>query len=559
MLEKAGKDWRAGLLVALLAFLVYANSLGNGFTWDDKSVILLNPLLRGTPLALFSSIDTTSDAQLLPYYRPLTLLTFLIEEQVHGLTPFAVRLFNVLLHAANAFLVYCLARLLIGDTFAALLAGLLFAVHPLNAEGVDYNAGGRNTLLSCFFILAAYLLYCKSVEKEKVSIALAGALFFLAGLFSKETALMILPFIVAAEIIHFRAPPTGTGLRAAGRLAPYVMGMAAYLLMRWITLSALGIQSGIIPGLSSQTFQSIYLIPSLRERLLDNLYIIPRYLLNVVWPTTLSPRYIVPEDLHLLALPLIVAWLCIGIALGWLVTRGRSRATVFGLFWFIAFWLPVSGIVYFPSAPMADRFMYVPAIGLWIIIADQTARLFSSGYASRRYVMLTAALVLVTLAVLTTVRNADWKSDISLFSRLVEMYPDNPYGHAYLGMGFYAESKRDNRYIDLAEQEFGKAMNVANIYQMEYALTVHIQMGHIRRLRGDYEGALYHYTEALAIYPSDREARLNRGITLENLGRYREAVNDYELLLATPGLSYLEGARSYAEERLRELSKLPGI
>ena len=92
------KELLTGFLVTVVAFLVYANSLGNSFVGDDHSVILHNPLLRGSPLSLFSGIDTTSDTELLPFYRPLTYLTFLIEQRLHGLTPFFVRLFNVLLH-----------------------------------------------------------------------------------------------------------------------------------------------------------------------------------------------------------------------------------------------------------------------------------------------------------------------------------------------------------------------------------------------------------------------------------------------------------------------------
>ena len=105
-------DLLVGLAVAMVAFLVYANSLGNGFVWDDDVVIVANAALKGNALSLFSGIDVARATELNPYYRPLTLLTFLLEERLHGLTPFLVRLFNVLLHAANAFLVYRLRRAL---------------------------------------------------------------------------------------------------------------------------------------------------------------------------------------------------------------------------------------------------------------------------------------------------------------------------------------------------------------------------------------------------------------------------------------------------------------
>lgn len=245
-------DIRFGLLVAAVAFLVYANSLGNGFTLDDDSVILNNPLLKGDILSLFGSIDTTGEAQLLPFYRPFTYLTFMLEWHLHGFNPFFVRLANVLLHSTNAFLVYRLVRNLNRDNiYVALLAGILFAVHPQHSEGVDFNAGGRNTMLACFFSISTYLLHCKSIERKKLCWAFAGAFLFLTGAFSKETALMILPFIFAIEFQTLRKDDPGARLQTFLRLVPYIAAVAFYLVMRWLTLSKLGIQASIIPGIGT--------------------------------------------------------------------------------------------------------------------------------------------------------------------------------------------------------------------------------------------------------------------------------------------------------------------
>ena len=539
-----------GLLVAAVAFFVYANSLVNGFALDDASVILNNPALRGKLSALFNSIDTTSDTQLLPFYRPFTYLTFYTEGRLHGFNPFFIRLFNVLLHSANAFLVYLLARSLMKDTYAALLAGLLFAVHPVHTEGVDFNSGGRNTMLACFFVLMAYLLHLRSIVNRNITGSAAGSVFFLAGLFSKELAFAIFPLIVTQEVTHLHEEPAGSRSRAIIRLLPYVAASGCYLIMRWLTLSRLGIQTGILPGLDSQMLQDLYVIPSITERLMNNVYIIPKYLLTVIFPTALSSRYVVPDDLHLLALPLAAAWLCIIGILGWLLTRGRSRTSLFGLSWLVLFWLPVSGIIYVPGAPLADRFLYIPAIGLWLAAADQVIRLVPADTTVRRQAAIVATLVLVMLASLTMRRNLDWKNDIALYSRFVEQYPDNAYGHAGLGSAYYDRSRDNNHYLDPAEKEFEKALALS---PTPVAFPrVHNQLGHIKQNRGDYEAALNHYSMALAIFPYDKEARINRGITFEKLNRRGDAVADYQLLLRTPGNDYL-GSRQYAEARLRDL------
>ncbi|MBI5740780.1 MAG: glycosyltransferase family 39 protein [Nitrospirae bacterium] len=553
------RDLLYGLLVAIVAFFVYADSLGNGFAMDDFSVILNNPVLRGSPLDLIFSIDTTSDIQPVPYYRPLTYLSFWIEGRLHGFNPFLVRLLNVLLHSANAFFVYRLARGLLQDGRAALFAGLLFAVHPLNSEGVNFNAGGRNTMLACFFVLTAYLSHRRGAVGKKFSWAVGGAVLFTAGLFSKEHAVAVLPFIIWLEYGILNEQPSGPRLGSAGRLLPYALGAGFYFITRWITLDTHGVQTGIIPGLGAKVLESLYLVPNIGERLLSNLYIIPKYFLTVLWPTRLSSVYEVPGDMHLLALPLAAAWLCIIGILIRLLTRGRTAATLFGLSWLIAFWLPVSGLVWFASSPLADRYLYLPAIGIWIIFADQFFRLLPAGKTARRNAEVASLIILLFLSALTIVRNLDWRNDIALFSRVVKEYPENPYGHAYLGDSYFVRGRAED--LVLAEQEFKKALDLQPIVYTNdrpippmYSLMVNNKMGHILISRGDYEGALRYYSEALTIYPLDKEALLNRGKTFEYLGRYDEAVSDYRLFLSAPGREFDE-SRSYAEERVRELSR----
>lgn len=558
MLRNMEKNWLPGLLVAVVAFVVYANSLGNGFAMDDNGVILNNPVFQGSPWSLFTTMDTVSDVVPIPYYRPLTYLSFMMEERLHGFNPFLVRLLNVLLHSGNAFLVYLLARTLLNNTNAALLAGLFFAVHPLHTEGVDFNAGGRNTLLACFFVLSAYLIHRRSVIRNGLLGAFGGACMFLGGLFSKEMALMALPFILLLEREQILQGTKTLRLRAGMRLLPYAGATLLYLALRQLTLAASGVQSGLIPGTGDQVSASLYIMPDLGSRLLSNLYIIPRYFLTVIYPVALSSVYEVPEDLHLLALPLTAAWLCIILVFSWIFLRGRSHATLFGLGWSFFFWLPVSGIVWFASSPLADRYIYIPAIGFWIIVADQASRHFPTGK-SGRIALGAAAVVLLVLALLTIKRNRDWKDDIALFSRVTVQYPDNPYGHAYLGDAYFL--KQGERNLKMAEQEFEKALDLQPMIYKDgreipplYSLMVNDKLGHIRVARGDYEGALHYYSRALSIYPLDREALLNRGMTLDRLGRSDEAITDYQRFLRAPGSAFSD-RQHYAEGRVRELSR----
>jgi hypothetical protein len=530
---KEKKSLFSGLFIVLVVLGVYANSLGNGFVWDDTSVIVTNPALRGAAGSLFHTLDNAG-VQQVPYYRPLTLLTFLIEERVHGLAPVLMHFLNILLHAANALLVYGLARSLFEDSVSPVLAGLLFAVHPINAESVNFISGGRNTMLACFFSLLAYLSHLRGVTSRNNALVLTGSVLFLAGLYSKETALMILPVIAAFELPNLLPGGDSRRLQAVGRLVPYAVGTLIFLAMRRMTLADHGIHIDILSGLGA--------------RLLDNLYIIPRYFLSVLAPPLLSARYVIPEAHKFPFLPLLTAWLCIIAILGWLLIRDRSKATLFGLGWFVIFWLPVSGIVPFPSVPLADRYFYFPAVGLSIVVSGQAVRWLPSGTKARQYGFVVTAIVLLVLMSLTVRRSLVWNSDISLFSSLVEQYPGDAYSHGALGTAYLNRQGADD--IELAERELTTAIT------LEPSLPeVLVPLGHVRLNKGDFEGAQYYYSKALAKNPSDTEARLNRAISLESLGRTKEAIADYRLFLTLPEETGMQGARQFAAQKVQELSR----
>ncbi|MDD2900412.1 MAG: tetratricopeptide repeat protein [Desulfuromonadaceae bacterium] len=549
MNKKNSRDILFGLGIAIIAFFVYANSLGNGFTLDDHAVILDDRALKGNALSLFSMVDAVADSQRLPFYRPLTNLTFLFDGRLHGFNPVFIRIFNVLLHTANAFLVYRLARLLFkSNMYAPLLVGLLFATHPLHTEGVNFNAGGRITMMACFFAISAYLVQNRSILSKKTILAFVGALLFLAGLFSKEIGLMILPFILVRELPDLRNNTNGIRMQAVLRLAPYLVVTTIYLVMRWTTLSKLGLQSSILPGMGTTTFESVNITTDFGTRLLNNVYIIPRYFLTVLWPTALANRYVIPEDFNLLALPLIGAWLCILAGLGWVLTRGRTSVSLFGVSWLVLFWLPVSGIVFVPGAPLADRFLYIPAIGLWIIIADQIFRIIPSEMETVRwYRFAPIALILLVLAALTVKRNLDWKSNFTLHTRFVQQFPENVHARAGLGKVYYDTGKEQD--LKRAEDEFDKVIAIDPNFPM-----IHTYLGNINLNMGDLDDALYHYGKALEVYPLDKEAHLNRGITLEKLGRPKEAYTDYLFFMTMPGSTdTIPGGRKHAEQRMREI------
>ena len=541
-------DSQLAFIVAAIAFLVYSNSLFNGFTGDDHRVILNNPALHGSPLSLLFGIDTTSDTERLPFYRPFTYLTFYLEAQVHQFNPFLVRLFNVLLHCANAMLLFRLARIHLASRNAALLAAILFALHPLHSEAVNFNAGGRNTMLACFFLLSTYLLHNRYREHRSALLGASAILSYLLGLFSKETAIMILPFIIAMEF--FPAASRKKPAQIAANLVPYCCATICYLILRWLTLSKLGIQTTLLPGVGTTLMAQTQLIPGFLERIANNIVIIPGYLKTVLMPTALSPRYASPPPFSAVAIPVTAAWLIILASCAWLLTRGKTYTSLFGIYWLLAFWLPVSGIVYFSGVVQADRFLYIPAIGLWLILADQIERIVQQKPHAQRYISTITIVVILLCSVVTIRRNSDWKSDLALNSRLVQQYPDNPHGHYNLASAYI--ERRGTEDLRLAEEAFKKAL--ALDVRMTAAYT---PLGFISMSKGDLHAAIDYYSKALEIEPNDRDACINRALAYEKTGNIPQALDGFRSYLAIPGYDNVPGAADYAVTAIRKYSKKP--
>ena len=346
-------------LVTGAALAVYGNTLENGFVWDDNDIIVDNPAVRdlGSIPSLFSSVDATRTAHHAAYYRPLARLTYLLDYQLFGLSPAGYHLGNVLLHALAVLALFLLVRALFGDATRALAAALLFAVHPLNAEAANF-VSTRNTILATLFTLVALAAYHRARAGGPAALLPASWLSFLAGLLSKETAaglLLLLPVYDLPRPAELRATLRGRALR----LLPFVAVFAGYLALRTHALS-----SAIGADLD---------LSGLTARLGRIAYLVPRYLGIVLFPLELNAYYQLPQDWPSRWPWLALAWAAIAAAL-WLCLRLRSRAAAFGLLWFGVNLLPIVGVVPIPSAVMAERYLYLPAVGLWIVAGDLFAR-----------------------------------------------------------------------------------------------------------------------------------------------------------------------------------------
>lgn len=510
----------AMLFLALLTIAVFGNSLVNGFVWDDEFIIVNDPAVRDLSGAttLMLSPDVVK-----PYYRPLNRASYLLDYMLFGMRPAGFHAVNVALHLLNVLLLFQLGLRFFRAAMPAVLAAALFAVHPINAEAVNFLSG-RNNLLSLFFVLSSILLFHQGLTRGSWGrLLFSGALWFL-GLMSKEPAAVA---IVIMAAMAFALPDRRENMPKVkiAVLLPHLVFAGVYAVLRVFALGGAVGSGNIIPGLFG--------------RLAGNLIVIPRYLELALFPSDLN-------IMHSLSTPafgsmpwLIVAWGAIAIAV-WLLLRTGSVPVLIGLFWFTINYLPISNIIPIPSSPMAERYLYLPAVGLWIIAADRGYALYGKLRSSRTLAVV-AVVVLVLLGGVTIDRNADWKNDIALFGSVVRTDPGASIGHFNLG-----NALKDAGNGEAAEREWLETLRLDPAHAG--AMT---QLGSYAAVTGDFSMAERWYRAALDADPANAMSHFNLALVFEKTGRPDEAVAQYELFLRNVPLEYREFVPRAEENRAR--------
>ncbi len=537
------------VLVGIAALVVYANALGNGLVYDDRFLIVRSWLVERMD---FRSVFTTHYWAGYPgnetgQYRPLTVLTFLLDA-LGGISPFRFHLTNVLLHVCCSVLAWTLCRRAGLSRFAAGLAGLLFAVHPIHSEVAAGVTFGRSDLLAGAFLLAGMLLYMQR-SRSHASYVLALVAFF-CGLLSKESALALLGLIVVYDLAvgigvaegetlsdkrekkeSWRGPSKASLNWSAGRLGgteilhrilsvtwarwPWWMGFAGVFGICLVVRSAAA-GLGFTPGGMTELVNPLY-GASLETRVLTAGRIFWRYVVLLVLPWRLSVDYsykAIPVAASLLE-PGVIAGLALGLAgLGlWVRSLGKWPRLFFcgALFWVP--YLGVSQTVVLLNSMVQERFLYIPALGVFALAGICAERLF------RRFgftVVVAMGLVCLGYAARTVVRNKDWRDEFSLFSSAARAYPASAKMHHAVGQ-VLAEQGR----VDLAILAFRRALSIR-----EEAMTYN-NLGNAYGVKGIFEQAVAAYRKALELDPQFAEAWMNLGVTAMRAGEWAVAADGF--------------------------------
>jgi Flp pilus assembly protein TadD len=526
--------------VVVLALVAYANAIDNQFALDDIGAILENPIVRG-PFRLgtiftsnyWSAGPGTVSIDDAGLYRPLTVLSFVLDYRLFGVAPMGYHVVNVIAHVLASIALLFVGLRLFRAPALAFVAAAIFAAHPIHTEAVTGIVGRAEVLAGVFFFGAVWVAAGAKDETPEWGRSLGVAVLYLLGLFAKETA-VTLPAVLLLWDWMRRPERDGPFLRR-GTIVRYAMLGVALLVYLSLRQNAVGARL-IWPG-----WEGV----GTGARLLTASRVLLEYLILFVFPKTLLAEYwtgVVPIA-HSPFAPMVLLALALWIAIGVYIVRTRrdDRLGVFVIAWFFVTMLPISNLLFPVGVAKAERLLYLPSAGLCLVCAWAYAR------AARRVPVQVSAValagVLLALTGRTIVRNRDWKNNATLTAATLAHSPRSPLmndmaGHELALTGDYEkaipyyrralESAPDAPLIraHLGESLLGKGDTAAATDEFQRAARanpndaqVHGNLGMIYFQRRDYDSAMRELEFSSRLNPNEPKTFVALGLVYAAVGR----------------------------------------
>ena len=477
-------------------------------------------------------------------WHPLTWLSHMLDCEIWGLYAGGHHLSNLLFHILNTLLLFVVLERMTGALWRSACVAALLALHPLNVESVAWVAERKNVLSTFFWIITMWA-YVRYIERPGFSRYLSVLLFFALGLMSKPM-LVTLPFVLLLidywPLGRFQMEQSSnTDIPQSHKFKPagYQRALVLRLIREKTPFFALAAVSSVVTFLAQQRGGSMASLDSLPIdiRIANALISYVNYIGKMIWPQRLAVFYS-----HQGMLPM---WQAAGaglllVCVSVLVIRAARRCPYLtgGWLWYVGTLVPVIGLVQVGAQSMADRYAYVPLIGLFIIVVWGVAEL-AARWSCRRLVLATfTGVVLSTLVVCTLMQVSHWRNCITLFKHTLDVTGDNYVAHTSMGIAL-AERGRLKKAIvhysealklapDLALSHYNLALALAELGRLEEAVTyfchavriepeyaeAHNNLGTVLHRLGRLEEAIAHYSEALRIEPDHINARRNLSLAM---------------------------------------------
>ena len=504
------------------SIILYSPALNHGFlNYDDDRYVTANDWIRSgiTLENVKKAFDLReADAKIrFPLWHPLTLISHMIDCELFGLHAPLHHFVNVMFHAFNSLLLFFVISAMTGSVWRSAVVALLFALHPINVESVAWVAERKN-LLSTFFGMLMLLAYVYYVNRRSISWYLAAVFFLALGLMAKPY-IITFPFLLLLldfwPLKRMRVGQDNKGmlLNAATALpAPQPISIW-YLILEKIPFFVLsGAYLVVAFMFRAQDITPTWLIP-FNLRLSNAIVSYGQYVYKLAWPADLAVPYPFPS-----AIPVgYILWsllFLIAVCIATVATIRKQPYLFVGWFWFVGTLIPVTGIIQNGLWPaMADRYAYIPEIGIFIVVVWGLSELTSKRPFLRRIACLTIVTLLMILCIITYVQTGYWKDNKTLFAHAVAVTKDNDIAYYNLGRALVAEGKyRESIHY------FSEVIRV----RPENA-DAHNNLGMSLLLTGNADDAIRHFRKSLALQPGEATFSRNIARALQMQGNLAEA------------------------------------
>ena len=547
------------LLVFIVAFAVYANTLKADFIWDDEYLILKNSQIKTfTHLGnVFKTYVGYGSENINNFYRPVQEISNMVDYGIWGEKPFGFHLTNTILHALVATMVFIFLFCLSGSIMVSGIAAVFYAVHPCHTEAVAYIAGRADSLYS-FFMLLSLVLFMKSADKVRAGkqeylLYAVSVVAFIFSLLSKELVITM-PIILFLYLFYFvRGTDEGKHYRSLlWRIVPYVIIVGEYVYLRLTVLNF----ANIAPP---SAFGKIPLV----LRFVTFLKTIFIYLRLLILPTDLHMERTLGISRSLFELTAVLTIAAI-VFICFLIykTYKTNKLASFAIVWFFVNLIPLSNVVPINSF-LAEHWIYMASVGLFLLFGMGAAwaykKISLKGKAPAVIFLTILALFIGLYARGTILQNKNWENEIAFFGSSLKYHPKNARLHLNLGNTYFEQGD-----VDKAIEEYQKAITIDRRYAVAYG---NIGSSYLRK--GNNAEAEKYLIKAVSLKYNYPIAHYNLGIILLKKAQPDEALKEFKIATEQlpqfyqawnmAGQTYLKlGDRSKAKEAFqRSLNIMP--
>lgn len=485
---KRRKDFIVFLVFAFFVAVFYGKALGNGFVHDDTSQIVENPDVQS--LKYLSKVITScpwehrvfGGCEALSYYRPTMTLSYILTWQISS-SPWFFHLINLLYFLTVVFLVFILIKTLTKNFILAFLTALIFLIHPVNSEVVNWIAAVPDVVYTIFILLSTiyFIKYRQNPESKNLLLVF---LFYFLGIISKEPAVLLPVIFIYLDLFHFKI--TFNEIINSNKIRPYlavVFSLIIYFTMRKLVLGHFG---GVV--------NQYYGIFSLPDRIYAFFTLFTDYLLKLVKPFPLLLFYTYDKRADFFTPHFITSFIIVlafFVAFTFFLIK-RKNLLALALLWIFIFLFPVLVLVSSVGENIfTERYLFAPNIGFSFLLSFALVWLWRK----YRYLRLLWMIVLIFIFGVSFYiihsRNADWKNNDTLYTATLR---DNPKAYTiHYDYGVYLAIKKGD--WESSEREFKTIVELNPQWPQIYK--IYNNLGDICRIRGDLDEALEYYKKSI--------------------------------------------------------------